>query len=94
MKYVMLKPLDGGMPQPVFAVAPMKHDALAAAFKDTHRPVSAGFFEFDRMGRGRTSGHSESLGLSPGADDAYFIEAMIRATLELAKLLPTPVDQT
>jgi hypothetical protein len=87
MKYVILRPVAGGVDFPVFCVNPLTHEKLAAAFAPACVPISAGFCEVyatTPRAKWRTFGFSNSLGLEPGKLDAAIIEGLSNATDFLA----------
>jgi hypothetical protein len=87
VKYIIVRN-PAGFERVFFALSPVAHSDLAAAFaREPDRVVSAGFVEFYVEAYAncvRTFGRSESLNLEPRPQDARLIGVLTHATLQAA----------
>lgn len=77
MKYVILRHATGGLLAIMGLGQDATHQQLAAAFPG-YMPVSAGFVRFEANGAADVFGYSQSLAMTPHADDARFLSAFYR----------------
>ena len=84
LKYVMVREESSGIEFPVFACAPVTHEAMATAWRrnDSRRVVSAGFCQLTAT-HAITYGYSMSLRMGPRDEDARLIAVFTRVTCRL-----------
>lgn len=83
MKYVVLQHPAKGLA--VVAGLALSHKELATPFTEAgYRATSAGFIRFLDRERFETFGYSDSLRLTPNADDARLLSAFYSACLRTA----------
>lgn len=75
MKYIILK--EGIIPEePIIFAKYREHLDMANKFGGPQNVESAGFVEFDKMGKASVWGHSQGLKIGARKEDAHSIDKM------------------
>lgn len=93
LKYVRLRRHDDSSFEIRFALPPQTHRQVAAEMLRTHSAHSAGWVELRPGPEARCFGDSNSLCLTPAADDSGYISAMLRGTALAAPARPHDVSR-